>query len=213
MSKNKRKLQLLATLAIPFLLAFSLSCTGFFVNPTLTGVQVGPTASIQQSKTIQESATGTYDDGTTKTLSSSSGVVWSIADSENSGVATISATGLVTGTSPGQAIVTGAVGSLSGTSTITVTLSNLTSIQILPTTTTITSGQPQQYSATANGGTTVITNSVNWLLNAGSVAGVSIDQTTGLVTTSSGDDGTVTVQASDPSTGLLSNIATLNIVN
>jgi len=213
MSKNTRKLQLLATLTIPFLLAFSLSCTGFFVNPTLTGVQVGPTASIQQSKTIQESATGTYDDGTTKTLSSSSGVVWSIADSENSGVATISPTGLVTGTSPGQATVTGAVGSLSGTSTITVTLSNLTSIQILPTTMTITSGQPQQYSATANGGTTDITDSVTWLLTAGSVTGVSIDQTTGLVTTSSGGDGTVTIQAEDPSTGLLSNVATLNIIN
>jgi trimeric autotransporter adhesin len=199
MSKNKRKLQLLATLTILFLLAFSLSCKGFFVNPTLTGVQVGPTASIQQSKTIQESATGTYDDGTTKTLSSGSGVVWSIADSEGSSVATISDTGLVTGTSPGQATVTGAVGTLSGTSTITVTLSNLTSIQITPKTATITSGQTQQYAAMANGGTTVITNSVLWTLNAGSVTGVSIDQVA------------VTIQASDQTTGLLSNVATLTI--
>ena len=212
MSKNKRKLQLLATLTIPFLLAFSLSCTGFFVNPTLTGVQVGPTASIQQSKTIQESATGTYDDGTTKTLSSGSGVVWSIADSEGgSSVATISDTGLVTGTSPGQATVTGAVGTLSGTSTITVTLSNLTSIQITPKTATITSGQTQQYAAMANGGTTVITNSVLWTLNAGSVTGVSIDQVAGVVSTTSGDGGTVTIQASDQTTGLLSNVATLTI--
>jgi hypothetical protein len=213
MSKNKRKLQLLATLTILFLLAFSLSCTGFFVNPTLTGVQVGPTASIQQTKTIQESATGTYDDGTTKTLSSGSGVVWSIADSQGSSVATISDTGLVTGTSPGQATVTGAVGTLSGTSTITVTLSNLTSIQITPKTATITSGQMQQYAATANGGTTVITDSVLWTMTAGSVTGVSIDQTTGLVSTSSGDDGTVTIQASDQTTGLLSNVATLTIIN
>jgi trimeric autotransporter adhesin len=211
MSKNKRKLQLLATLTILFLLAFSLSCTGFFVNPTLTGVQVGPTASIQQTKTIQESATGTYDDGTTKTLSSGSGVVWSIADSQGSSVATISDTGLVTGTSPGQATVTGAVGTLSGTSTITVTLSNLTSIQITPKTATITSGQTQQYAAMANGGTTVITNSVLWTLNAGSVTGVSIDQVAGLVSTTSGDGGTVTIQASDQTTGLLSNVATLTI--
>jgi len=211
MSKNKRKLQLLATLTIPFLLAFSLSCTGFFVNPTLTGIQVGPTASIQQSKTIQESATGTYDDGTTKTLSSGSGVVWSIADSQGSNVATISDTGLVTGSSPGQATVTGAVGSLSGTSTITVTLSNLTSIQILPKTVTITAGQTQQFTATANGGTTDITDSVTWLLNAGSLTGVSIDQTSGLVTTTSGESGTVTIQATDQSTGLLSNVATLTI--
>jgi hypothetical protein len=211
MSKNKRKLQLLATLTILFLLAFSLSCKGFFVNPTLTGVQVGPTASIQQSKTIQESATGTYDDGTTKTLSSGSGVVWSIADSEGSSVATISDTGLVTGTSPGQATVTGAVGTLSGTSTITVTLANLTSIQITPVTQTITSGQTQQYAAMANGGTTVITNSVLWTLNAGSVTGVSIDQVAGVVSTTSGDGGTVTIQAEDQTTGLLSNVATLNI--
>jgi hypothetical protein len=211
MSKNKRKLQLLATLTILFLLAFSLSCKGFFVNPTLTGVQVGPTASIQQSKTIQESATGTYDDGTTKTLSSGSGVVWSIADSEGSSVATISDTGLVTGTSPGQATVTGAVGTLSGTSTITVTLANLTSIQITPVTATIISGQTQQYAAMANGGTTVITNSVLWTLNAGSVTGVSIDQVAGVVSTTSGDGGTVTIQATDQTTGILSNVATLNI--
>jgi trimeric autotransporter adhesin len=211
MSKNKRKLQLLATLTIIFLLAFSLSCKGFFVNPTLTGVQVGPTASIQQSKTIQESATGTYDDGTTKTLSSGSGVVWSIADSEGSSVATISDSGLVTGTSPGQATVTGAVGTLSGTATITVTLSNLTSIQITPTTATIASGQTQQYAAMANGGTTVITNSVLWTLNAGSVTGVTIDPVAGVVSTTSGDGGTVTIQASDQTTGLLSNVATLNI--
>jgi hypothetical protein len=214
MFQNKRKLQLLATLTTLFLLAFSLSCTGFFVNPTLTGLTVGPTASIQQTKTIQESATGTYDDGTTKTLSSGSGVVWSAADVAGTGtnVATISTGGLVTGTSPGQSTITGSVGTVTGTAIITVTLADLTSIQITPKTMTITSGDDQTYVAMANGGSTVITDSVTWGLNVGSVAGVSID-TSGDVTTTAGDDGTVTVTATDPSTGIVSNMATLTIIN
>ncbi len=209
MSKNKRKVQLLAAFTTLFLLAFAVGCKGFFVNPTLTGVQVGPTATIQQNKTVQESATGTYDDGTTKTLGT--GLVWSIADASGTGVATITDGGLVMGTAPGTATVTGSEGPLSGTATITVTLANLTSIQITPKTATINSGATQQYVAMANGGSTIITDSVTWAVNAGSVAGVSIDTGGGLVTTTSGDDGTVTVTATDPSTGIVSNTATLTI--
>lgn len=213
MFENKRKRHLLTALVTLSLLCFGVSCKGFFVDPTLTGIQVGPTASIQQTKTIQESATGTFDDGTTKVLSNSSGVVWSIADVEGTGtnVATISNSGLVTGTSPGQATVTGSVGSVSGTSTVTVTLTGITSIQVTPTTATVQSGSPQTFVAMANGGQTVITASVHWVVNAGSVAGVSIDQTTGIVTTTAGDTGVVTITATDPGTGKVSNTATLTI--
>ncbi len=75
MIRFKCQLQLLAALATLFLLALAIGCTGFFVNPTLTGVTVGPTATIQQGKTVQMTATGTYNDGSTKTITS--GVFWS----------------------------------------------------------------------------------------------------------------------------------------
>jgi trimeric autotransporter adhesin len=210
MFKNKRKLQLLATLATLFLLAFGVGCKGFFVNPTLTGVQVGPTATIQQTKTVQESATGTYDDGTTKTLNGT--VIWSIADSSGTDVATISPGGLVTGANVGTATVTGAVGPLSGTSTITVTLSNLTSIQVTPTgPVDVPNGSSQQFNAFANGGSENISTSVTWQLSLGSVQGVSIDNT-GLLSTTTGDKGTITLQAIDPSnTSIASVPVTVNI--
>jgi trimeric autotransporter adhesin len=210
MFKNKRKLQLLATLTTLFLLAFGVGCKGFFVNPTLTGVQVGPTATIQQTKTVQESATGTYDDGTTKTLNGT--VIWSIADSSGTDVATISPSGLVTGANVGTATVTGAVGPLSGTSTITVTLSNLTSIQVTPTgPVDVPNGSSQQFNAFANGGSENISTSVTWQLSLGSVQGVSIDNT-GLLSTTTGDTGTITLQAIDPSnTSIASAPVTVNI--
>jgi hypothetical protein len=210
MFKNKHKLQLLVTLATLFLLAFGVGCKGFFVNPTLTGVQVGPTATIQQTKTVQESATGTYDDGTTKTLNGT--VIWSIADSSGTDVATISSGGLVTGANVGTATVTGAVGPLSGTSTITVTLSNLTSIQVTPTgPVNVPNGSSQQFNAFANGGSENISTSVTWQLNLGSVQGVSIDDT-GLLSTTTGDTGTITLQAIDPSnTSIASVPVTVNI--
>jgi len=213
MFENRRNRHRLASLATLFLLAFGVGCKGFFVDPTLTGVQVGPTGSIQQTKTVQESATGTFDDGTTKVLSSSSGVVWSIADVDGTGtnVATISSSGLVTGTSPGQATVTGSVGSVSGSATITVTLTGITSVQVTPQTATVPSGSSQTFVAKANGGETVITASVNWVVSSGNVAGVSIDPTTGIVTTTAGDTGVVTITATDPGTGIVSNTATLTI--
>jgi hypothetical protein len=209
MRSDTRKARIVAAFAALLIVALGAGCRGFFVNPTVTGIQVGPSASLQQNKTIQESATATYSDNSTP-KNITSGVVWSIADTSGTNVATISASGLVTAINPGTATVTGSVGSVSGTATITVTLANLTSIQITPQSTSITSGNSQQYVAMANGGSTVITDSVNWAVNAGSVTGVSINSS-GLLTTSSGQTGTVTVTATDPSTGIVSNTATLTI--
>jgi uncharacterized protein YjdB len=201
-----RKLGLISALSI---VAFGGACTGFFVNPTLSSIAVGPTATIQTTKTVQMSATGTYSDGSTK--SPLSGVLWSSSDQT---VATIDSNGLVTGVGAGTATITAAVGSVSGTGTVTVTLGNLTSISITPTSMTITSGQSQQYDAkgmTSSGQIVDITNSVTWAVQPGSTQGVSMDPTTGLLTSTSGDTGTVTVTATDPTTGIISNTATLTI--
>jgi hypothetical protein len=197
---SKRKLHIFAIITTLLLLLAEVGCTGFFVNPTLTGITVGPTATIQQSKTVQMSATGTFDDGTTKTLTK--GLFWS---SDTQSVATVNGTtGLVTGVSPGSAIITGASGSVSGTATITVTIANLTSIKVTPTNQTITAGNTQAFVATgtANGQQVVITNSVTWSFSPSTATGVSID-TSGNLTTTSGDVvGTITVTATDPTTGI-----------
>src|ERR1700684_836865 len=98
MLSSKKKFQLVAAFATLFLFALGIGCSGFFVDPVLTSIAVGPTATINQGATVQESAVGTYNDGSTKTLGS--GVQWS---SRTSTVASVTSAGLGTGTSPGPA--------------------------------------------------------------------------------------------------------------
>lgn len=198
-------------------LGAAVACTGFFVNPTLSSIAVGPTVTIAAGKTVQLGATGTFSDGSTK--SPLSGVVWNSSDTT---VATVTDAGLVTGVAPGTSTITAAVGSVSGTATITVTLGNITSITIKDTTTnstapaTINSGDMIQFQAegmTSGGQTADITTSVTWAVQTGNTTGVSIGPNTGLLTTTSNDDGTVTVTATDPASGTVSNTFTVTISN
>jgi trimeric autotransporter adhesin len=126
--------------AIATLLVFAaaVGCNGFFVNPTITSLTVGPTATINEGQTVQQTAVGTFNDGSTNTLTS--GVQWS---SSSSNVASVNTGGLVTGNSPGTATITAAYQATTGTSTITVSLGNVTNLTISPTSTT----------AAQNGGT------------------------------------------------------------
>jgi hypothetical protein len=137
MLSGKKKIEILAAFATLLLSAIGIGCHGFFVDPVLTTVTVGPTATINQGGTVQESAVGTFNDGSTSSLTN---VQWS---SSTESVATISASGLVTGVSTGQTTITGASGTVSGTSTVTVALNDVTAITISPTTN----------HAQANGGT------------------------------------------------------------
>lgn len=127
MLSSKKKLQLAAAFATLLLFAAGVACNGFFVDPVLTSIAVGPTATINQGATVQESAIGTYNDGSTKTLGS--GVQWS---SSTSTTASVGATGLVTGNAPGSATITAAFQATSGTSTITVSLGNVTALKTVP---------------------------------------------------------------------------------
>jgi trimeric autotransporter adhesin len=127
MLSSKKKLQLVAAFATLFLFALGVGCSGFFVDPVLTSIAVGPTATINQGATVQESAIGTYNDGSTKTLSA--GTQWSSSDATIAGV---SNSGLVTGASPGSATITAAYQATSGTSSITVSLGNVTALKISP---------------------------------------------------------------------------------
>jgi len=141
-------------------LALGVGCTGFFQNPVLTGLTVGPQSpNIQQGSVLQMSAIGTYDDGSTKTLTS--GVFWSSSDS---GVAPISAGGLVSAAASGTATITASAGAVSGTSVVTVTLNNVTALTLSPTSLTIQKGNMGSIQAFATaGGTQVdVSATVTW---------------------------------------------------
>ena len=164
MASSEQTRWMVATVPLLLTLALALGCDGFFVDPVLTGITVGPAVTIQTGKTVQMSAVGTYDDGSQKTLSSN--VFWSTgADS----IATISKSGMVTGVGPGQATITGASGTVVGSATVTVTLGSLTSIKVTSQDglSNITYGSSEQFVATgtANGEQIDITDSVTWSTN------------------------------------------------
>jgi uncharacterized protein YjdB len=174
MLSGKKKLELLAAFATLLLFAVGVACNGFFVDPVLTSVTVGPTATINQGGTVQESAVGTYNDGSSKSLTN---VQWS---SDTPDVATVAMTGLVTGVSPGSATITGASGTVSGTATITVALQNVTGITINPTSRGI----------KANGGTGNFTAMAT--ISGGAPVDVSATATWSASDVNNGDDVTLT---------------------
>jgi hypothetical protein len=117
----KRKLRLLVTFAALSLLALAASCRGFFVNPTLQSISVSPsTGSVAPAATIQLTATGTFDDGSTSNVTSKS--QWQSSDTT---VATVGTnTGLVSAAAsiaspPGITTITATNGAFSNTATIT----------------------------------------------------------------------------------------------
>src|SRR5258706_16370013 len=131
------------------MIGLELGCDGFFVDPVLTGIAVGPAATIQTADTLQMSALGTYDDGKQKTLKS--GVFW---NSGTLSVAKVSESGLATGVGPGQSVITGSAGTVSARATVTVTLGNLTSIKVTSSDgfTSIPWGSSEQFVATGTAG-------------------------------------------------------------
>jgi hypothetical protein len=207
MAGNEQKRWLAATFPILLTLGLALGCNGFFVDPVLTGVTVGPAVTIQTGNNVQMSAVGTYNDGSQKTLTS--GVFWS---SGTDSVATISKSGMVSGVGPGQVTITGASGTVVGSATITVTLGSLTSIKVTSQDglNNITYGSSEQFVATgtANGQQINITDSVTWSTNPNQVPSVSIDSRSGLLTTTSGPATAVQFEviATDPTTGILDSI-------
>ena len=144
MLSSKKKLQLVTAFATLLLFAVVVGCNGFFVDPVLTSIAVGPTATINQGATVQESAIGTYNDGSTKTLGS--GVQWSSSDAT---AASVNNSGLVTGASPGSATITAAFQATSGTSSITVNLGNVTALITKPAGTVSIKGNGGQQTFTA----------------------------------------------------------------
>jgi len=125
MSSTKHKQRLIGAFAALAALALAVSCTGFFVNPTVSSISIdppnptvafGPNASTQQMTAI-----ATYSDGSTGTLRAStsctgSTVCWS---SSSPAVASITTGGLLTGLSAGTTTITAASGAITSTTTAT----------------------------------------------------------------------------------------------
>lgn len=190
MLSRKKKIRIGGAIAALLLLATVVGCNGFFVNPVLTSITVGPTATINEGGTVQESAVGSYNDGSTKSLTN---VQWS---SDTESVATISSSGLVTGVSPGTSTITGASGTVSGTATITVALQNVTGITVSPT----------SRSIATNGGTGTFTAMAT--ISGGAPVDVSATATWTASDVNSGNDVTLT-QGVTPETVTIGSTATV----
>ena len=161
--RNSKWMLLAAALLI---FAVAPACTGFFVNPTLSTLAIGPqnqTITANPLQTLQMTATGTYSDGSTKDLSGQ--VAWSL-----SSCGSISKSGLVTPsttvTGSCSATVTAAFGTIApATTPLTVAEGTPTSILLTPSTTTPTPNTTVTFTAVATfgGKQQDITSSVTWV--------------------------------------------------
>jgi len=207
-----KKSRLIGACAVLATLALAASCRGFFVNPTITSISVGPVNPTIEigtaNNTVQMHASGTNSDN--QPVSNPS-VTWSISPS--SGVATISSTGLVTSAGIGTATVTATsnqITTVSGSQTVTVTVGCIQSISLDNTSGTITTNSPtfaiHAEAATCNGSNDV-TDVATWQSSNTSLATVSA----GVVTMVAGNTtpGTVTITASVGN--VVSNQATITV--
>jgi Big-like domain-containing protein len=160
----------------------------------LVSIEVTPSRpSIASGMTLQFTATGIFSDNSTQNLTTQ--VLWS---SSKSGAATVSSTagsdGLVTTTSVGSVVISASSGTISGSTTLTITAALLSSIEVTPPAKTIPKGLTQQFTATgvfSDNSTQDLTTQVTWSSSAAAIAAVS---NLGVVTASS--VGTTTINAS-----------------
>jgi Bacterial Ig-like domain (group 2) len=173
MSSTKHKLRLACTFALLAALALTISCTGFFQNPTVSTITIDPpNPSVSESASLQLTAAGTDSNGNPITLSGGTSctgttVCWS---SSTPSIATISTGGLLTGVAAGTTTITAASGTASATTTATVTLGNVTKLTIDPGSVTlpVSSTATQGLTATAtlsDGTTTDVSATVTWVSN------------------------------------------------
>ena len=173
----------------------------------LVSITVAPSnSSIAAGQTQQFTATGTYSDSSTQNLTNA--VSWS---SSNTAAATIGSAGLASALKPGTTTISAMQGSVTGSTTLTVTAATLVSIAVTPANPSIPKGTTQQFTATgtfSDTSTQNLTNSVTWTSLSATVASSS---TAGLATAAG--TGSATIQATSGSvtgsTTLTVTVATL----
>ena len=128
--------------------------------PALTALTVTPAnPTIAKGNSQQFTATGTYSDGTNRSLTAS--VTWASSDP----AATITTAGLATAVAVGTSTITATQGPVSASTTLIVTAPALTAITVTPANPTIAKGSSQQFTATgtySDGSTADLTTSVIW---------------------------------------------------
>ncbi|HYA88445.1 MAG TPA: Ig-like domain-containing protein [Nitrospirota bacterium] len=143
---------------------------------TLVAISVTPTNPSTALGTSQQFiATGIYSDNSTQNITAS--VTW---NSSSLSAATISnvagSNGLATLVSPGATTITATVGSMSGSTMLSVTPATLVSVAIASSSPSIALGIAQQFTATgtySDGSTQNLTTAVTWGSSAASVAAIS----------------------------------------
>ena len=185
--------------------------------PTVSSIAVTPAnPSIQNGATQQFTATGTYNDSSTQNITTS--VTWT---SLSTNVATISNTagssGLATSTGTGSTTIQAALGSASGSTTLSVTASsaNLMILIVSPQNPVVSdAGLTQSFTATghyADGSTQDLTNSASWTSSNASVAAIN---SSGSATSQSLPAGQPTGYTSIQATvGTVAGIAILSVTN
>ena len=225
MSSTKHKLRIAGAFAFLATLALTISCTGFFVNPTVSTITIDPPdPSVSVGFTTSLTAAGTDSNGNALTLTGGTSctgttVCWSTSDTS---VATISTGGALKGISAGTATITAASGTASATTTATVTLSNVTNIILnsegggaaasfsLGNGVTAEGTQCLVASATAGGQTGIdVSTSVTWQTNNTTLLTVEQQVDPMCVTAASTGTGTATIYATYVSG---SNIVTSNSI-
>ena len=164
------------------------------VSPTAATILVGGT---QQLTATPLDANGNPLSGRTVTWVSS-----------NTAVATVSASGLVTGVAPGSATITATSEGKSGTATITVNPVPVASVAVAPASATIVVGATQQLTATPldSAGNPLTGRTVTWtssdptvapVSGSGLVTGVAVGSVT-ITATSEGKSGTASITVNPP---------------
>jgi hypothetical protein len=206
---SRNKLRIAGSFATLLIFALGVGCKGFFVNPTVSTITIDPPdPSVSVGFTTSLTAAGTDSNGNSLTLTGGTSctgttVCWSSSDTS---VATISTGGALTGISAGTATITAASGTASATTTATVTLSNVTTINVSEdggTGTSFSLGEGATASgdqcliatATAGGQSVDITTSVTWQTNNTTLLTLEQQTTPMCVTASASATGTATIYA------------------
>jgi len=192
--------------------------------PNLTSIAVTPvTPMVAAGLTQQFKATGTYSDNSTQDLTATA--VWT---SSNTGSATITSPGgLATTSHQGSTLIMATVGSISGSTTLTVTAAVLDSIAVTPANASVPLGTLTQFTAMgtySDGSTQNLTSTVTWsssntttatITAAGVVTALTLNGTTTITATSgtvSGSTGLTVVPATLTSI-VISGAPTVTIAN
>ena len=148
--------------------------TSFTVLPAaLVSIALNPSnSSVALGTTVPLTPVGTFTDGSTQTLSP---VLWNSDDPTVAFVA-VNGTGLVSGNAIGSANISATSGSITGSTSVTVTPAVISSIAVTPGSVTIPAGTTQQFTAMAtftDSSIQDVSSLATWSSSSGSVATVS----------------------------------------